>query len=105
VSDERPERRVPRVTPYPGRERRHHLQRSPSPPGLLNGPAPAVLRAAVTLGVPAVIALWLVYVLTMVYPQRFGRIDDALARIERRLVQTCVVAAASEADRAQCFAP
>src|SRR5262245_8707553 len=98
------ERRSSDPAPYDGPERRARDSYA-SEAATLNGAIPAWLRAAVLLGVPSVIALWLVYVLTNAYPARFARIDDALARIERRLVQTCVVAAATDEDRSQCFAP
>src|SRR5262245_27117046 len=98
-----PERRRPRTRPYQGTERRHPVVVDPSPSPVVNGNAPPWLRAAVYLGVPSVIALFLVYAVTLSLGHRLTAIDEALVRLELHLRQVCVLAADTDDERARCL--
>jgi hypothetical protein len=66
---------------------------------------PLWMRAALLLGVPSVIALFLVYAVTMGLSTRLSGIEATQARLERLIRATCVAAAATAEQRAPCFAP
>jgi hypothetical protein len=67
--------------------------------------APVWLRAAVALGVPSVIALFLVYVLTMALASRLAAIEVTQHRLERELQTVCLMVATSDEQRARCVVP
>jgi hypothetical protein len=92
----------------------------------LNGSVPAWLRAAVLLGVPSVIALFLVWVMTQSVSTRLVRIEgrqealmesyrgtvddvhainDELRTLERLIRSMCATAADTPDERALCGAP
>jgi hypothetical protein len=59
----------------------------------------------VALGVPSVIALFLVYVLTMALAARLASIEQTQHRLDRQLQTICVMVATTDDQRGRCLAP